>query len=192
VPGGLGGKGFDDSRDLGCQLAGRRPAVKTEVERDLVVARPAGMQRGPSRSDLCQPSLDRGVNVLVGVEERERAFIELTLDPPQSSLDCGQLIRGQEFRASEGAGVREASGDVEWIELEIGVERRREALELDEQAPLEATTPELGVRGLAGYFPSRLTSPSRLPSSRACRRPCTWAEVRTPIPHSLMKPAAAD
>ena len=153
------------------------------------------------------------MNVLVGVDKLELACVKLALDPTKPSLDCGQLRGRQESRRCEAACVGDAACDVEWIKLEIGVKRRRKALELDQDASVEATAPQLAVRGLAGYGvpspgapasrarpdlpgerggPRRLTSPKRLPRSRACSRPWTCADVRTPIPHSLMKPAAAD
>jgi hypothetical protein len=38
----------------------------------------------------------------------------------------------------------EAAGDVDRVELEICLERRRESFQLREQAPLEAAAPKLG------------------------------------------------
>jgi hypothetical protein len=189
---GLSAKSFDHRRDLGCQLARGSAAVEAQVQRDLVVARSARMQRGSGRGDLGQAPLDRRVDVLVRVEERERSRIELPADPAQASLDGGQLRGRDDPGGAEATRVSEAAGDVEWVELIVGVKGRGEALELREKAPLEATAPQLFVRGFGGYFPSRLTSPNRLPRSRACRRPWTWADVRTPMPQSLMNPAAAD
>ncbi len=210
----LPAKGFHNSGDLGRELAGRGSAVETEVERDLVVARPARVQRSPGGCDLGQPPFDRRVDVLVRVEERECARIELLADPAQTSLDGGQLSAGNDARGGKPASVSDAAGDVKGVELVVGVERRRETLQLGQEAALEPTAPELAAAGgCAGYdAPSpgapaprarptlpcerggarRLTSPSRLPRSRPCRRPWTCADVRTPIPHSLMNPAAAD
>jgi hypothetical protein len=91
VPVGLCADCFDQRSNLSGELAGRRTAIKAEVEGDLVVARPACMQGGPSWRDLREPPLDRRVDVLVGVEERERAGIKLFADAAQSSLDGGQL-----------------------------------------------------------------------------------------------------
>jgi hypothetical protein len=190
VPIRLSAKRLNEHGDLGGQLAGGGAAVEAEIQGDLVVARPACMQRSPRRRDLGQAPLDRGVNVFVGVEKLEGAGVELFADSPQAPLDCAQLRRRDDVRGRQPACVRDAARNVKGVQLEVGVQRRREALELNQQAPLEATTPQR-LR-LSGYFPRRLTSPSRLPRSRACRRPWTCADVRTPIPHSLMKPAAAD
>ena len=65
-------------------------------------------------------------------------------------------------------------------------ERGTEPLELGQQGLAKPRAPELA------YGASLFTSPSRLPSSRACSCPWTRAEVRTPMPQSLMNPAAAD
>lgn len=64
------------------------------------------------------------MNVFVGVEELELACVELSLDPPKTTLDGRQLRGRKEFRGSETACVREAPGDVEGVQLEISVERR--------------------------------------------------------------------
>lgn len=141
------------------------------------------------RRDLGQPPLDGGVDVLVRLGELERAGVQLTLDAAQATLDGCELRRLQDSGRSEAPRMRDAARDVEGIELEVDLERGGEGLQLREQPPLEPTSPQLLV---LAYGASLLTSPSRSPSSRACSRPWTWAAVRTPMPHSLMKPAAAD
>ena len=144
------------------------------------------MQRGAGRRELRQPPLDGRVDVFVRLFEIELTGVELALDLAQAALDGGELRSGQQARRGQPARVRDASGDVERVELEVDLQRRREPRELREQRPPEAGAPELA------YGVSLFTSPSKLPSSRACSWPWTRAEVRTPIPHSLMKPAAAD
>jgi len=126
------------------------------------------------------------VDVFVRLFEIELTRVELALDLPQAALDGGELCSGQQARRGQTTRVRDASGDVERVKLEVDLQRRRELRELREQRPPEAGAPELA------YGVSLFTSPSKLPSSRACSWPWTRAEVRTPIPHSLMKPAAAD
>jgi hypothetical protein len=111
------------------------------------------------------------VDVLIRVEEREGAGIELLADPAQTSLNRGQLRARDDPGDGEATRVSEAAGDVKRVELVVRVKGRGEAFELGQKAPLEATAPQLFVRGFARYFPSRLTSPKRLPSSRACKRP---------------------
>jgi hypothetical protein len=76
------------------------------------------------RRDLGEPPLDSGVDVLVGVEEGELAFVELTLDSSQPSLDGGELRRRKKLRRRQTTSVRDAPGDVEGVELEIRIERR--------------------------------------------------------------------
>ena len=141
MPAGLRAQRLDHRGDLHGQLAGRRPAVEAKVERDLVVPRPACMQRRTGGRDLGEPAFDCGVDVLVGVEELELAGIELFADASQSPLDRGQLCGGDDAGGSQAACVRDAAGDVEGVQLEICVQRRREPLELDQQAPLEAAAP---------------------------------------------------
>ena len=67
-----------DARRLHPALAAQ---VQAQIERDLVVAAAAGVQLGAGRArDLGDAALDRGVDVLVGGRERERARRELLLD----------------------------------------------------------------------------------------------------------------
>ena len=163
------------------------------------------MQGGAGRRELGQPALDRRVDVFVCVFEIELTGVELPLDPPEAALDRGELRFGQKARGGEPASVGDAPGDVERVELEVDLERGREPLELRKEPAAKPRPPQLfppspakgrvGVGGGAmwiGYGVSLFTSPSRFPSSRACSWPWTRAEVRTPIPQSLMKPAAAD
>src|SRR5450759_2046588 len=196
---------IDDVRDRRHDHRSGRAAVKPKIQRDLVVARPARVQGGAGRCELRQPALDCRVDVFVGLLEIELTGVELAFDPPEAALDRDQLRSGQQARRGQPARVRNAPGDVEWIELEVDLERRRELLELRQQRAAEPAAPQLlapspargrvGVGGgtsLACYGVSLFTSPSKLPRSRACTWPWTRAAVRTPIPHSLMKPAAAD
>ena len=120
----LPAKSLDQGNNLDCELAGCCSAVQTEVERDLVVARPARVQRSPGGRYLCQPALDRRVDVLIGVEKIEGAGIELLADAAKSTLDRGQLRGGEDAGGGEPARVRDAAGDVKGVELEISVERR--------------------------------------------------------------------
>lgn len=120
---GLPAEGLDDRCDLGHQLAGGGAAVETEVQRDLVVARPARVQRGAGRRDFGEPALDRRVDVLVGVLESEGSRVQLSADAAQPSFDGGQLPGGDDPGGCKAASMGEAAGDVKGIELVIGVER---------------------------------------------------------------------
>jgi hypothetical protein len=157
--------------------------------------------------DLGQAPLDRGVDVLVSCAELELTAVQFTFDAAQAALDRRELRAGQKVRLGETPRVGDAPGDVEGVELEIRLERRRESLKLGMKGLAEAGAPKLSgtpspARGRGAgvgagttsisYGVSLFTSPSRLPSSRACSWPWTRAEVRTPIPQSLMNPAAAD
>jgi hypothetical protein len=120
---GLTAKCLDCGSDLGRQLAGGGAAVETEVQRDLVVARPASVQRGAGRRDLGEPALDRGVDVLVGIDESKGSRVQLLADTAQPSLDGGQLPGGDDPGGSKPARVRDAARDVKGIKLVVGVER---------------------------------------------------------------------
>lgn len=76
----LGGESLDDYGDRGHQVRRRMPAVKPQVQRDLVVARAARMKGGPSGSELGQAALDGRMDVLVGVAEIEFTCVELAPD----------------------------------------------------------------------------------------------------------------
>jgi hypothetical protein len=188
---GFGGKGLGRAGDFAYEGARGGPAVEAQVEGHLVVARAARVQGSAGGRDLRQPPLDCGVDVLIGFEEGELAFVELAPDPPQASLDRCQLPCREKLRRRQAASVRDAARDVERIKVVVDIERRREEFQLGQQAAGEPTAPKLAA-GFLGYGVSLLTSPSRFPSSRACSRPCTCADVLTPSPHSLMKPSAAD
>ncbi len=73
----LRGEGVHQLSDGRGQRRGCGAAVETQVERDLVVARSAGVEPGASGSDLGQSPLHRGVDVLVGLDKVERARLEL-------------------------------------------------------------------------------------------------------------------
>jgi hypothetical protein len=82
------------------------------------------VQRTPRGRYLCQPPLDRGVNVLVGIEECEGAGSELFVDAPQTSRDRCQLRGGDDSGGSQPSRVRDAAGDVKGVQLVVGVEGR--------------------------------------------------------------------
>jgi hypothetical protein len=115
---------IDDVRDRRHDHRRGRAAVKPNIQRDLVVARPARVQRGAGRRELRQPALDCRVDVFVGLLEIELTGVEFVFDPPEAALDCGQLRSGQKARRGQPARVRNAPGDVERIELEVDLERR--------------------------------------------------------------------
>ena len=70
-----------------------------QVGRHLVVSRAAGVQLAAERPDqLGQPSLDRRVDVLVGVAELELLPLELAGDLVEAAADPFQLLRGDHPR----------------------------------------------------------------------------------------------
>jgi len=80
-------EGVDRTRDLADQLARGRPAVETQIERHLVVARSTRVKGRARGRDFRQSPFDGRVNVLVGLEEHKRIRVELTLDPAQSPFN---------------------------------------------------------------------------------------------------------
>ena len=90
-----------------------------QVERHLVVARPARVQRRPGRRDLGQAPLDRGVDVLVLQLEVELVAVQLTLDLPEPATYRGKLAGREDARRGQPACVREAPRDVVRIELVV-------------------------------------------------------------------------
>ncbi len=188
---GLDGERVDDARDQTHRLRRDSPAVKAQIECNLVIARTASVKRGAGRRQLGQAPLDGSVDVLVSGLKLELARIELFLDAVQAALDGRQLRRGKKTGRSQSSRVGNAACDVVAIELEVRLDRARKALEHGMHTPAEARAPEL-ARRFPGYGVSLFTSPRSPFSSRSCKRPWTWAAVRTPKPQSLMKPAAAD
>jgi hypothetical protein len=120
----LGRESIDDVRDRRHDHRRGRAAVEPQVQRDLVVPRATCVQGGAGRRDFGQPPLDGRVDVLVGLFEIELTGVELAPDPPETSLDRGQLRFGQKAGRGQPARVRDAPGDVERIELEVDLERR--------------------------------------------------------------------
>ena len=83
-----------DAADDALRLA---PDPQPQIERDLVVAAPAGVQLGAGRAgDLGDPALDRGVDVLVRGGELERALVQLGSDLIQRVGDREALLFGEQ------------------------------------------------------------------------------------------------
>jgi hypothetical protein len=74
------------------------------------------------RSQFGEPSLDGGMNVLVGLREFERATFELALDPSQPTFDGAKLPWLENPRGSKSARVGDAACDVERVEVEVDFE----------------------------------------------------------------------
>ena len=74
---------------------------------DLVVAAPPGVQLGARfAGQLGHPPLDRGVDVLVGRLELERAIDQFDLDPVERRQHQRRLLVGQEADARQHHHVR--------------------------------------------------------------------------------------
>jgi len=102
-----------DQPGKACDRLSRRVAtVQPQVERDLVVARPARVKGRAGGRDLREPALYGGVDVLVCCLELEVTGVELAPDPAQAALDGGQPRRRKQARGFEPTGVRDAPLDV--------------------------------------------------------------------------------
>ena len=78
---------------------GARPDVQREIRRHLVVSGACRVQLAPHRpGQLRDAALDRHVDVLVGVLERELAGLELAGDGVQALLEVRRLFVGQHSR----------------------------------------------------------------------------------------------
>ena len=160
--------------DRGRQLLGdrrsRSPAVESEVESDLVIARPSGVEPGGALGvQLGRPPLDRGVNVLVGVGEDEPATLDLPPDLDQGPLQAGELGLAEKARLDQAAGVGDAAGDVVGRQLEVDLQRAREALQLRQEGLAETPSPQLPLAQGVSLF----TSPRRPARSRVWSWPWT-------------------
>jgi hypothetical protein len=139
----LGGERIDHVPDRGNKLRSGNAAVQPQVQRNLVVARAPCVQGGPGRRDFSEPAFDCGVNVLVGVFEFEFVCVELPLDTAQATLDRRQPALGKKARRGKATRVSEAAGDVERVQLEVDLQRRRESLQLGKERSAEAPSPKL-------------------------------------------------
>jgi hypothetical protein len=161
VGGRLGGERVHQLGDQLDRLPRRIAAVQPQVERDLIVARAPRVQRRTVRRDLGESPLDRGVDVLVGRGELERAVVQLAADSAQAALDSRQLRAGKNAGGLQAAGVGNAPGDVVRVQLEVDCQRGGEPFELGQQAALKASAPEF-----LAYLVSLLASPRSRPKSR--------------------------
>ncbi len=119
------------------------PQVEAQVERDLVVAAPARVQLRPGRArDLGDASFDRGVDVLVGRHEHERAVSELILDAVERGDDHPAFVVGQQTDPGEHLHVRARTGQVVARETPVEGQADGERQELVGRALAEPAVPE--------------------------------------------------
>src|SRR5262249_34107338 len=144
----------------------------------------AGVELAAERTDqLCQPPLDRHVDVLVLAPEAEAPGGELALDRSEAALDAPALAAREEVRTHERAHVRDAPRDVVRPELALDGQGRREGLDRRGGRLGEAAGP--GRAG--GRRPGAPAAGAHPPPARRS----TSARMRSLRPDSRMKPAAS-
>ena len=160
--------------------------VEPQVEGDLVVAAPPGVELGPGRAgQLGDPALHGGVDVLVERQERERPRLQLGLDPGQGGGHDRPLLLGDEPHPGQHVDVGPGAGQV--VGGEAGVERQAlgEVEELLGRGVAEPALPQ-------GPAPPRI---GRLghdaDPAGGCGAPWRRAQVSTDSPHSRTKPSAS-
>src|SRR5438132_13983098 len=90
-----------------------RAQPEAEIEGDLIVAAPTGVELPAERADqLGEPALDRHVDVLVRGEEAEAAGVELAGDGGQAALEARTFPPREQPGAHERVHVRDAAGDI--------------------------------------------------------------------------------
>ena len=152
---------------------------EAEVECDLIVAAPSGVELAAERAEpLDEAPLDGHVDVLVGGEKTEAAALELAEDGRQPALDPGALPRREQLGPHERAHVRPAARDVVGIEHAIDGKRRREGFRFRSGGDGETSGPGLRV--------------ARRRPRRALHRPrSTSARMRSRSAASRMNPPAS-
>ena len=153
--------------------------VQQHVGDDLVVAAAGGVQ-APARvaHQLCEPPLDRRVDVLVPLAEGEVPARQLVLDAREAGRDGVGVLAGDDPLCGQHARVRPRGRQVLGPEAAVDVERGVEAVERLGRPGREAPAPE--ARALAhGRTAARADADRRAAtaSARAPQTRSTWASV---------------
>ena len=151
--------------------------VEPEVERDLVVAAPTGMELGAGTArDLGDAAFDRGVDVLVGGSEREGAVGQLRADPIERGMDHRALFGGQQSDVLQHRHVRARAREV--VDREPLIERQADG---ERQQFVGGPFTEAAV-------PQRLSARGR-PAHRFAPGPCRRDHVSADSPQSRTNPS---
>ena len=88
-------------RDAALQQRDAPPQIEPQIERDLLVARPAGVQAPPGVAEpLDQQPLDEAVDVLVGAADERRIRSAALEDVGERRFDLRALRRARARRRS--------------------------------------------------------------------------------------------
>ena len=133
----------DQPRERRLQQRNPAPQVQAQVERDLLVARAAGVKPASGVADpLDQLPLDKAVHVFVGarhVRGIAAAFLE---NRAQRIGDGARIVGRQHARGGERLGPREAAGHVVFEERAIEAEGDPEVERRGIGRRIEAAGPE--------------------------------------------------
>ena len=171
--------------------------IEPQVERDLLVARAAGVQAaGGVAYPLHELPLDERVHVLVVARHEVRVAATDLANVAQGRADGGGLLGGEHPGAFERLRPRDASLDVVLEQPPVEGERRLEPKDLLVGSTGEAAGPEMlrvGHRGAGGGRAAGVGrhSPRATPAAAALRPGARLAAVSTGRPQILMNPSAA-
>ena len=117
--------------------------IKAQIERNLVVARPARMQPGARRADIGrQRRLYGHVDVLIVRVECERPVVHAPLDGRKPPVDRRRILGGNYALRRKHAGVGARSGDIVRIHMLIRLKRGAELLRERIDALGESSRPQ--------------------------------------------------
>ena len=172
-------------------------APQAQVGGHLVVAAAGGVQLGARRAgELGDAALDRGVDVLVRLDEHERTVADLALDLIERGEHRVALVVRDQPDPGEAAHVGARAGDVVAPEAAVERQARRVRHQRCVGAAFEAAVPQRRARHHAGPFDSM---PARSRSVSAKRSPpagsvATHSIVSSPatVPSKPFEPAAVE
>ena len=176
-------------------MAAALPAdVEAQVESDLVVAAPTGVELGPGRAgQFGDPALDGRVDVLVERQERERAAVDLGLHPAERGGHDRPLLLGEEPDAGQHVDVGPGAGEVVGRQPRVEREALGELEEFLRRGVAEAALPQRLPRfGSDGSLTARAPGVSPgLDCDPGAGAPWRRAHVSTDRPQRRTKPSAS-
>ena len=123
-----------------------------QVGRNLVVAGATGVELAGDRADeLAQPSLDAGVDILIGDGQREVAIFDLGEDLPEPALEGCRVLGADDPLLAEHAGVGDRAANVFAYQAHVERDRGVERLQASVGRLCEPSAPRFCRSGLLGH-----------------------------------------